>query len=293
MRPSDSAAPQAATRSERVSRAAESRPSPREAVCALGRTAEHVQAVADAHVLEVAEPCVESDQRLLRRLVRRRAFLEQSRFAPSFEDQRRNRARPARIERLRFGEFVEEPLELERGPMRSSGDQGRRQVADRRRADAALGLRSFAGIVDDERIDDRRRADEDFGRAGFAQRDRLAGQPFHRAVGAELDDRVDFLVTREPEMERDIAVARRQVEVVVVALARSRVAPVGLRRDDERTQPDEPKAEGIADRIAVIGRLAPGGEKRPPEVGRRRGEFGLVFGQRQCWLERSFRKRRR
>ena len=80
---------------------------PGEAICALGRAAEHVQAVANPHVLEVAEPGIESDQRLLRRLVLRRAFLEQSRFAPSFEDQRRNRARAARIERLRFGEFVE------------------------------------------------------------------------------------------------------------------------------------------------------------------------------------------
>ena len=118
--------------------------------------------------------------------------------------------------------------------MRSGGDQRRRQMADRHRADAALGLRGFAGIVYDERIDDRRRADEDFGRADFAQRDRLARQPFERAVGAELDDRVDFFVTREPEMECDIAVARRKVEVVVVALARSRVTAVGLRRDDQR-----------------------------------------------------------
>ena len=170
--------------------------------------------------------------------------------------------------------------------MRSGGDQGRRQMADRRRADAALGLRGFAGIVDDERIDDRRRADEDFGRADFAQRDRLAGQPFQRAVGAELDDRVDFLVAREPEMECDIAMARRQVEIVIVALARSRVAPVGLRRDDERAQPHEPKAERARDRVAVIGRLAPGGKKRPPEVRRRRSQLGLVCGQRQRRLGR-------
>ena len=124
-----------------------------------------MQAVADPHVLEVAEPGVEGDQRFLRRLAFGRAFLEQPAFAPPFEDQRRDGARAARIEPLRLGEFVEQPLELERGPMRSGGDQRRRQVADRRRADAALGLRRFAGIVDDERIDDRRRAKQDFGRA--------------------------------------------------------------------------------------------------------------------------------
>ena len=118
-----------------------------------------------AHVLEVAEPGVEGDQRFLRRLAIGRAFLEQPALAPPLEDQRGDGARAARIEPLRLGEFVEQPLELERGPMRSGGDQRRRQVADRRRADAALGLRRLARIVDDERIDDRRRAEQDFGRA--------------------------------------------------------------------------------------------------------------------------------
>ena len=252
-----------------------------------------MQAVADAHVLEVAEPGVEGDQRFLRRLAISRAFLEQPAFAPPLEDQRGDGARAARIEPLRLGEFVEQPLELERGPMRSGGDQRRRQVADRRRADAALGLRRLARIVDDERIDDRRRPEQDFGRASLAERDRLARQPFERAVRAELNDRVDVLVAREPEMERDIGVARRQVEIVIVALARRNIAAVGLRRDDELAEPNEPKAERAADRIAVFGRLAPGGEERPPEGERRRGEVGLVFGQCQRRLERPFGEGRR
>ena len=86
-------------------------------------------------------------------------------FAPPLEDERGDGARAARIEPLRLGEFVEQPFELERRAMRPGGDQRRRQMADRRRADAALGLRRLAGIVDDERIDDRRRAEHDFGRA--------------------------------------------------------------------------------------------------------------------------------
>ena len=88
-------------------------------------------------------------------------------------------------------------------------------------------------------IDDGRRAEHDFGRAALAERDRLARQPFQRAVRAELDDRVDFLLAREPEMKRDIGMARRQLEIVVVALARRRVAAVGLRRDDELAEPHE------------------------------------------------------
>ena len=67
-----------------------------EAVRALGRAAEHMQAVADAHVLEVAEPGVERDQRLLRRLALGGAFLEQpARRAPARGSARRWRARGA------------------------------------------------------------------------------------------------------------------------------------------------------------------------------------------------------
>ena len=128
-----------------------------EAVSALGRPSEHMQAVADAHLLEVAEPGVEGDERLLWRLVVGGAFLEEPAIAALFENERRNGARAARIERLRLREFVEQSFELERCAMRPRGDQRRRQMADRNRADAALGLRGFAGIVDDERIDDRRR----------------------------------------------------------------------------------------------------------------------------------------
>ena len=148
----------------------------------------------------------------------------------AFEDQRRDGAGAARIERLRLGEFVEQAFELERRPMRAGSDQRRRQMADGHCADAALRLRRLAGIVDDERIDDRRRADEDFRRAGLRQGDRLARQPFQRAVRAELDQRVDALLAREPEMEGDIGVARRERQVVIVALAarpgrRGRAAP--------------------------------------------------------------------
>ena len=51
---------------------------------------------------------------------------------PALENERGDGARPARIERLRLGEFVEQALELERCAMRAGGDQRRRQMADRR-----------------------------------------------------------------------------------------------------------------------------------------------------------------
>ncbi len=76
-----------------------------------------MQPVADPHVLEIAEPAVERDQRLLRRPALGGAFPEQARLAAALEDQRRDGARAARIEPLRLGIFVEQPLEFERGPV--------------------------------------------------------------------------------------------------------------------------------------------------------------------------------
>ena len=107
---------------------------------------------------------------------------------------------------------------------------------------------------------------------------------------AELDDRVDFLPAREPEMERDIGVARRKDGVVIVALARERVAPVGLNGDDELAEPDEAKLERPVDDIAIVAGSPHAANKRSPEVGRSRRERGFVFGQRQRRLERRLRQ---
>src|SRR6185312_6631106 len=259
----------------------------KEALGALGRAAEYVEAVADAHVLQVAEPGVEGDQGLIGRLAVGGAFLDEAALFSPLENERRNDPRAARIKRLRLGELVEQAFELERGPVRSGGGQRRRHVSDRHRADAALGLRRLARIVDDERIDDRGRADEHFRGAALAERNRLARQPFQRAMRAELNDCVDFFAAGEPEVEGDVAVPRRQVEIVIVALARRRGAAVGLDSDDELAELNEAEGEGATDRVAVMRWLAPGGEQRLPEGERGRGELGFVFAKRQRRLERS------
>ena len=250
-----------------------------------------MQAIADAHVLQVAEPGVESDQRLVRQLALGGAFLDEAALPPAFENERRNGPRAARIEPLRLGELVEQALELQRCSMSAGGDQRRRQMADGRRADAALGLRRLAGIVDDERIDDRRRAKQDLRGAALAERDGLARQPFQRAVRAELNERVDLLLARKPEIERGVGMARRQVEIVIVALAGRRVSAVGLDRDNELAEPHEADPKRAVDQVAIVRRLAPGGEQRLAKVRRGRGELGLVFAERQRRLERSILER--
>ena len=56
-----------------------------------------------------------------------------------------------------------------------AADQRRRQMADGHAGDAALGLRGFAGITDDERIDHGERAGDDFGKHAAVSATALPG----------------------------------------------------------------------------------------------------------------------
>ena len=81
----------------------------------------------------------------------------------------------------------------------------------------ALGLRGFARIADDERVDHRQRAEHRLGEAGRGQRHGLAGQPFQRAVRAHVDHGIEIVL--QPEAERHQGVARRQGRIVIVGAA--------------------------------------------------------------------------
>ena len=166
-------------------------------------------------------------------------------------------------------------------------------MADGRRADAPLGLRRLAGVIDDERIDDGSRADENFRRAAFRQRDRLARQPFERAVRAELDQRVDALLAGQPDMKRRIGVTGRQDQVVIVGLASCRVAAVGLNGDDEPAEANEAEAERAVDASRIGGRRTPGGADGFAKGAWRRGERRLVFERASASARAVPRKGRR
>ena len=73
-----------------------------------------------------------------------------------------------------------------------AADQWWRQMPDGYGSDTALGLCRFARITDDERIDHRQRAGDNFGKTFRGERDRLARQPFQRAVRAHVNERVDI-----------------------------------------------------------------------------------------------------
>ncbi len=116
----------------------------------------------------------------------------------------------APVEAVGLRIFVEQKLELVRVAARAAGNERRRQMADRHAGDAALGLRRLARIADDEGIDHRQRAGDDLGKAFRGQRDRLARQPFQRAVRAHMNERIGLRDVLQPQAEGDQRVTRRQ-----------------------------------------------------------------------------------
>ena len=101
-------------------------------------------------------------------------------------------------------------------------------MPERHRGDAAFRLRSFARIVDDERIDQRQATQHGTRRATFATGNGLPWQPFERAVSAEMDQRIDIRDVAQPEIERDVAMTRRCRRIVILRLAVVRLSALRL-----------------------------------------------------------------
>ena len=125
--------------------------------------------------------------------------------------------------------FVDQRLEVLQRTVALGAGQRRRQVIDDDGADAALGLRSLARIVDDERIEMRHRAEDGFRIAGFRQRQSLARQPFEIAVLAHMDDGMGAIFLAQVGVEGEIAMRRHEVRRMVGFL---RIDIVAARRLD-------------------------------------------------------------
>ena len=197
-----------------------------------------------------------------------------------------------RVEALGGRVFVEQAFEAEEGVGGGAGDLLRRDVAEGDRADAAFGLRGLAGVVDDEGVDDRGGADERFRPAGVGERDRLAGEPFERAVRAHVDQRVDVLGA-QPEVERNVGVARGARCVVIVGVAGGGGAAFGLQRDQGLAAHQGGEVDVAVVDVGVGFGRAPCGGEIVAQGGGEVGEGRAVLGQRPCQALRGQRGERR
>jgi hypothetical protein len=129
-------------------------------------------------------------------------------------------------------------------------------VADGDGADATLGLRRLARIVDDEGIDDRQACLQHLWPALIGKRHRLARQPFQSPMRPDMDHRVKTL-RLEPKVKGDIGMARVAREVVIITIARGPFASFGLQGHHRMAKVDRRKAKGPVDNGGVILGRAP------------------------------------
>ena len=131
--------------------------------------AEHVQAVADLDVLDLAQPAVDVQQDVVEHVLVR-PFLQpevvvQLRGLHQRPDLLADRGQLGRVERGDVGVLVEELLEPRDVAVGLGAGHRRDQVVDERGVRAALGLRALARVVDQERVDQRQVAERGVGAA--------------------------------------------------------------------------------------------------------------------------------
>ncbi len=157
-------------------------------------------------------------------------------------------------------------------------------MADRDRADTALGLCRFAGVVDDEGIDHRHVANQRFRPAGSRQRDGLAGQPFQRSVSPHMDDGINALAP-QPEIKCNVGVARRAREIVILGIAIADIAAFRLDGDSHLAAPDRGETKFAAATGRIVFRRAPGTREIVLQPARKPGQLRAIIGNApgQCF----------
>ena len=179
--------------------------------------AQDVQAVTDRGVLDLAQIAVDVQHEVVefsRTWLRVDAqVLVQVGGFDQGPDLRSQRGQLVRVERGHGGVLVQQLLELGHLAVGVGAGHRRHQVVDDHRVPPSLGLGPLPRVVDDERVHQRQVAEHRIGCAVRGQAQSLTGQPFQRAVLAQVHDGVDG--AGEPPVRGEVVVRRRQVGVVV------------------------------------------------------------------------------
>src|SRR5579883_3320167 len=197
----------------------------------LRAAAKHVQSVADLQFLQLAQKSVELAQGggVVVGSGDRAVAIEPGR-AGTFEDRRAERCDPPRVGPARLVIFVDQMLEFGHWSVAAGAGQRRGQMIDDDRLRAPLCLCAFAGVVDDKRVEVGQRRQHHLGKALGRQSEGFAGQPFERAMLAEMNDCVGAKLFGKPSIGGEIAVRRHQRRIVIGGF---RVDVVAARRLDQ------------------------------------------------------------
>ncbi|KPY85984.1 primosome assembly protein PriA [Pseudomonas syringae pv. spinaceae] len=251
-----------------------------------------MQAVANLRFLQVTQISVQTRQPDRRVGVAvggvvQRQFTIDTGFTDQFENVPLQLAGPARIEQLRLIELVGEQLQIAQRAVGFGTGQRRHQVIDDHRLRAAFGLSALARVIDDERIDIGHGAQHGIRPAGLRQPDAFAWQPFQIAVLADMHYRMRAIGLAQPEVERQIAVRRHQVRVVIDRTGVHLIATRRLNADEGQTKAQAGDHHSAAAEHGIGIRRAPTGSHRVAIFGRQLVERRQVFIQRHALLARS------
>ncbi len=263
-----------------------------DAQATLRRLTEDMQAIANLRFLQVTQVSVQTWQPERRvgiavEVLAQRQFAVDMGFTDQFENVTLQLARAARIEHLRFIEFVGEQLQIAQRAVGLRAGQRRHQVIDDDRLSAPLGLCALARIVDDERIDVRHGAQHRVRPAGSRQPHALAGQPLEVAVLADMHHRMRAVGFAQPEVERQIAMGGNQIRVVIHRARVDLITPRRLNADEREAKAQSGDHHPAAAKHRIGVRRAPTGVHRIAIFLRQFVESRQVLLQRHALVTRA------
>ncbi len=148
-----------------------------------------MQAVADLHLLQVAQIIVQLGQGGLIAVVRGNPGVPvQTNIAGQIQDLAAQKVQAARVEPRGFIEFIHQQFQFRQGAVTFCPGQGRGQMIDDHRLGAPLGLCPLARIIDDKGIKMRQGAEHGFGETALGKCQGFPGQPFKIAMLAHVND---------------------------------------------------------------------------------------------------------
>ena len=177
--------------------------------------------------------------------------------------------------------FIHQRLQIAQRAIGFGAGKRRGQMVDDHRLRAPLGLRAFAGIVDDEGIEMGQLAPERIWITRGVEGGGLAGQPFQRAVLAIVDQSMGAKIVAQPEIGGEIGVRRDQSGIVIAGGLVELIAAGGLDQHGEVAKDEGRQVKGVALDKGVGGRIAPAGCDLGADFFRQRREESGVAGQGQ------------
>ena len=164
---------------------------------------------------------------------------------------------PFRIKTICVRKFIQQGFQIAELCRGFRVAQRRRNMAKGQRTYPAFGLSRFARIIDNKRINDRQIACQGFRPAGLRQGNRLARQPFQRAMRPDMNNRIDRTAGLKPQIKRHITMTGHARDIMIVSVPVSRVAAFRLQGHQRVADLNRRKSEHLSADKSIVVDIAP------------------------------------